>query len=143
MIEYSRTNIKFRSLRLIDVINLSDRIFSALQTSCKNILSDLRIFFLSNLFKCGSHCHNHFLLEMKSYYLDISYSKVPWALSRAAPPCRIPPRQNIYSFLSLSPSSCKVNNNHIYLLTYNYIQLYPTETEYILVLILVTKLLQS
>ena len=42
MIEYSRTNIKFRSLRLIDVINLSDRIFSALQTSCKNILTDLR-----------------------------------------------------------------------------------------------------
>ena len=68
------------------------------------------------------HCHNNFLLEMKSYYLDISYSKVPWALSRAAPPCRIPPRQNIYSFLSLSPSSYKVNNNNILFVN---IQLYP------------------
>ena len=37
MIEYSRTNIKFRSLRLMDVINLSDGIFSAFQTSCRNI----------------------------------------------------------------------------------------------------------
>ena len=85
------------------------------------------------------HCHNNFLLEMKSYYLDISYSKVPWALSRAASPCRIPPRQNIYSFLSLSPSSCKVHNNNIYLFTYNYIQLYLAEAEYILFLILQSK----
>ena len=38
MIEYSRTNIKFRSLPLMDVINLSDGIFSAFQTSCTNIL---------------------------------------------------------------------------------------------------------
>ena len=46
MIEYSRTNIKFRSLPLMDVINLSDRIFSAFQTPCRNICRFFQFLYL-------------------------------------------------------------------------------------------------
>ena len=71
MIEYSRTNIKFKSLDLMDlVINLSDGIFSAFQTSWRKILGSFlqnyvffRLLLLST--RLTSFAENHDSLQWR------------------------------------------------------------------------------
>ena len=71
MIEYSRTNIKFKSLDLMDlVINLSDGIFSAFQTSWRKILGSFlqnyvffRLLLLST--RLTSFAENHDSLQRR------------------------------------------------------------------------------
>ena len=54
---------------------------------------------------------------MKSYYLDISYSKLPWVLT-PPPPWHSPLRQNIYMFLFAFSSPQLFINDHVSLFRY-------------------------
>ena len=67
-------------------------------------------------------------LQMKSYYLDISYSEVPWALS--LPPWPVPLRQNIYVPVGIIISTIYISQN-IYISEHIYLRIYISQNIYV------------